>query len=131
MSSYLRLLACAVLIVTAGSGMARAGGGSFDTPDDDDADAGPPYVGDVKDNKGNPISEAKITVTVKAYNSSLILRADDQGHFFVKGFDKAVNPDEVEISCSQDGYKPFALNRERSGTGDKAPVEITCLLEKN
>jgi hypothetical protein len=130
MSMQLRRLAVAAYVIAASCGSVFAGGGSFDTPDDDDADAGPPYVGDVKDSKGNPIGDAKITVTVKAYNSSLILRADDQGHFFVKGFDKAVNPDEVEIACSHDGYKPFALNRER-GSADKAPVEITCLLEKN
>ena len=130
MSSQLRRLVVAAVLLAAGSSSGLAGGGSFDTPDDDDADAGPPYVGDVKDSKGDPIADAKITVTVKAYNSSLILRTDDQGHFFVKGFDKAVNPDDVEITCSHDGYKAFALNRDR-GSADKAPVEITCLLEKN
>lgn len=130
MSSHLSGFALVALLIWT-SGAALAGGGSFDSPDDDDADAGPPFVGDVKDSSGSPIADAKVTVTVKAYNSSLILHTDDQGHFFVKGFDKAVNPDEVEIACSQDGYKPYALNRERSGTGDKAPVEITCLLQKN
>ncbi len=110
---------------------AFAGGGSFDSMDDDDADAGPPYVGDVKDNKGNPVADAKVTVMVKAFNSSLVLRADDQGHFHVKGFDKSVNPDEVEISCGMDGYKPFALNRQPTGTDPKSAIEITCLLEKN
>jgi hypothetical protein len=130
MSSRLCGLAFAALFMALGAGSAIAGGGSFDTPDDDDADAGPPYVGDVKDNKGNPIPDAKITVTVKAYNSSLVLHTDDQGHFYVKGFDKAVDPDEVEIACSQDGYKPYALSRDRGAGGDKAPVEITCLLEK-
>jgi hypothetical protein len=112
------------------AGAALAGGGSFDGADDDDADAGPAYVGDVKDSKGSPISDAKITVTVKAFNSSLILRTDDQGHFHVKGFDKSVNPDDVDIACAMDGYKPYAMNRER-GAGDNAPVELTCVLEKN
>ncbi len=128
-----RLSFAAVLafgLAAASGGTAFAGGGSFDSMDDDDADAGPAYVGDVKDKSGNPIADAKISVTVKAFNSSLILRADDQGHFHVKGFDKSVNPDEVEIGCSMDGYKSFALNRERAGTEPNSPVEIVCLLEK-
>ena len=122
---FVAMLGGALLMI----GTANAGGGSFDGTDDDDADAGPAYVGDVKDSKGKPLADAKITVTVKAYNSSLILRADDQGHFHVKGFDKAVNPDDVEIVCAMDGFKPYAMNRER-GAGDNSPVEITCLLEK-
>ena len=109
---------------------AFAGGGSFDSMDDDDEDAGPPYVGDVKDRSGNPIADAKVTVAVKAFNSSLILRADDQGHFHIKGFDKSVNPDEVEISCSMDGYKPFALSRQPTGSEPKSAIEIVCILQK-
>ena len=117
-------------LAAAASRNALAGGGSFDSMDDDDADAGPPYVGDVKDKSGVPIADAKVSVTVKAFNSSLILRADDQGHFHVKGFDKSVNPDEVDIACSMDGYKPYALNREKNGSEPNSPIEITCLLEK-
>ena len=120
----------AVGLTAATSHGAFAGGGSFDSMDDDDEDAGPPYVGDVKDNRGNPIADAKVTVMVKAFNSSLVLRADDQGHFHIKGFDKSVNPEEVEIACSMEGYKPFALNRQPTGTEPKAPIEIVCLLEK-
>lgn len=109
---------------------AFAGGGSFENMDEDDEDAGPPYVGDVKDSKGNPVAEAKVSVAVKAFNSSLILRADDQGHFHIKGFDKSVNPDEVEISCSMYGYKPYALNRQPTGSEAKSPIEVMCVLEK-
>ena len=131
--SFFRLALPALLAFSmafANASGARAGGGSFDSMDDDDTDAGPPYVGDVKDRSGNPIADAKITVAVKAFNSSLVLRADDQGHFLIKGFDKSVKPDEVEISCSMDGYKPFALNRQPTGTEPRSPIEITCILEK-
>ena len=126
----LRFLATVLVATVMWSATALAGGGSFDGVDDDDADAGSPYVGDVKDNKGNAVPDAKITVTVKSYNSSLILRADDQGHFHVKGFDKSVNPDDVEIACSADGYQPFAMNREKTGADANSPIEITCLLQK-
>jgi hypothetical protein len=131
--AILRLTLAAIFVAAlggAGAQRAFAGGGSFDTMDDDDADSGPPYVGDVKDSKGAPIADAKVTVTVKAFNSSLVLRADDQGHFMVKGFDKSVNPDEVEIACSMEGYKPFALNRQPTGTAPNSPIEVLCMLEK-
>ncbi len=126
-----RITGIAVLALgLAASSGALAGGGSFDSMDDDDVDAGPPFVGDVKDSKGNPIAEAKVSVAVKAFNSSLVLRTDDQGHFHVKGFDKSVDPEGVEISCSMEGYKPYALSRQPTGTDPKSPIEIVCLLEK-
>ena len=95
---------------------ARAGGGSFDTMDDDDQESGPPFVGNVRDRDGNPIADAKVTITVKAFNSSLILRTDDQGHFNVKGFDKSVDPDGVDFSCSADGFKFFARSKNQTGS---------------
>jgi len=126
-----RLFAAALLLGTMLAGpAARAGGGSFDSMDDDDADSGPPFVGDVRDDRGSPIGDAKITIAVKAYNSSLVMRADDQGHFQVKGFDKSINPDEVEIACSMEGYKPYALSRQPTGTAPNSPIEVTCLLQK-
>ncbi len=109
---------------------ARAGGGSFDSMDDSDDDSGPPYVGNVKDRDGNAIADAKVTIKVAAFNSSLILRTDDQGHFNVKGFDKSVDPDGVDFSCSADGFKFFARTKAKTGDGPKAPVAVTCLVEK-
>jgi hypothetical protein len=109
---------------------ARAGGGSFDTMDDDDQEAGPPYVGNVKDRSGNPVPDAKVTISVKAFNSSLILRTDDQGHFNVKGFDKSVDPEGVDFSCSADGYKFFARSKNPTGDGPRSPIDVTCLVEK-
>ncbi len=109
---------------------AKAGGGSFDTMDDNDDDSGPPFVGDVKDRSGAGIPDAKVTIAVKAFNSSLILRTDDQGHFNVKGFDKSVDPEEVDFSCSADGYKFFARTKAKTGDGPRAPIAVTCLVEK-
>lgn len=131
--AFFRLTLAAMLglgLNAAANHYAFAGGGSFDSMDDDDEDAGPSYVGDVKDRSGNPLADAKVTVAVKAFNSSLILRADDQGHFHIKGFDKSVNPDEVEITCSMDGYKPFALSRQATGSEPKSPIEVICILQK-
>ena len=109
---------------------AVAGGGSFDDADDHDDDSGPPFIGDVKDRSGKPIADAKVSVSVAAYNSSVFLRADDQGHFNIKGFDKDIPPDQIEIACSMDGYKPYAISRQPTGPDPRSPIEVICLLEK-
>ena len=78
------------------SSQALAGGGSFDETDDHDDDSGPPFIGDVKDKNGAPIADAKVSVTVAAYNSSVFMRADDQGHFNIRGFDKSIDPNDIQ-----------------------------------
>ncbi|HWG04130.1 MAG TPA: carboxypeptidase-like regulatory domain-containing protein [Beijerinckiaceae bacterium] len=127
------LLISAAALVTMGASLsfqttAWAGGVTFDDPDDD-ANAGPPFSGIVRDRDGGPISDAKVTVTVKIFNSSLILRTDPDGHFTVNGFDKSVSPDDVEIACSKDGYVQFAVSR-RPTADPKAPIPVTCILQK-
>jgi len=110
---------------------AWAGGGSFGSDDVNDAkDNGPPYFGFVKDNNGDAIDDVKITVTVKNLNSSMILRSDSQGHFFVPGFDKSIDPANVEIACTKDGYHEIAHAR-KPVTDPTTPVEIDCILARN
>ncbi len=109
---------------------ALAGGGSFDDMDEHDDESGPPFLGDVKDKNGKPIADAKVSISVAAYNSSVFMRADDQGHFNIKGFDKAIAPDDIEISCSMEGYKPYAISRQATGPDPRSPIEVICLLEK-
>ena len=109
---------------------ALAGGGSFDDMDPHDDDSGPPFIGDVKDRSGKPIADAKISITVAAYNSSVFMRADDQGHFNIKGFDKEIPAEQIEIGCSMEGYKPYAISRQPTGPDPRAPIEVICILEK-
>ena len=109
---------------------AFAGGGSFDDMDEHDDESGPPFIGDVKDRNGKPIADAKVSISVAAYNSTVFIRTDDQGHFTVKGFDKEIKPDDIDISCSMDGYKPYAISRQPTGPDPRSPIEVICLLEK-
>lgn len=129
------LRTCAAALMVFGAtfavgGRVWAGGVTFDDPDDSEANAGPPFSGFVKDRDGNPVDDAKITVTVKIFNSTLILRTDPDGHFLVKGFDKSVDPSDVDISCSKDGYKPYAVSRRPTSSDPTAPIQVDCVLEK-
>jgi hypothetical protein len=117
-------------LALARAGEARAGGGSFGNDEDTTGqDSGPAFFGFVKDNDGDSLDDVKITVTVKNLNSSLILRTDSQGHYFVRGFDKSVNPDDVAIACTKDGYHE-AHHVRKPALDPGAPVEVDCILEK-
>jgi len=126
----LLLIAVAPGLTALTSQSACAGGGSFDDMDDHDDESGPPFIGDVKDRSGKPIADAKVSISVAAYNSTVFIRTDDQGHFNVKGFDKEINPDQIEITCSMEGYKPYAISRQPTGPDPRSPIEVICLLEK-
>jgi hypothetical protein len=106
---------------------AWAGGSSFGADEADDKDAGPPFFGVVKDKDGKAIADAKITVTIAKSNSTLVLRADSQGHFFVRGFDKSIDPGDVAISCSKEGYRAAA--GVKAPSAGSAPIEVVCVLD--
>ena len=118
------MLACALTLAS----RAWAGGGSFGNDEDDAKNGGPPFFGFVKDQGGAAIDDAKITVTVKNLNSSMILRADSQGHYFVRGFDKSIDPANVDIQCSKDGYTE-AQHVRRPALDPGSPVEVDCILQ--
>ena len=107
---------------------AHAGGGGFGADDADDKDAGPPFFGVVQDKDGKAAPDAKITVTIAKSNSTLVLHADSQGHFFVRGFDKSINPNDVALACSKDGYRNGAGVKAAFG-GGSAPIEVICNLD--
>lgn len=106
----------------------RAGGGGFGSDEADDKDAGPPFFGAVKDKDGKPVADAKITVTIAKSNSTLVLHADSQGHFFVRGFDKSIDPKDVAVSCGKDGYHSAEGVKANFG-GGSAPIEVICTLD--
>jgi hypothetical protein len=113
------------------AGAAWAGGGSFGQDDDaNDQNAGPAFFGFVKDKSGDVIDDAKITVTVKNVNSTMILRTDSQGHFFFKGFDKSIDPGDITVVCSKDGYREVAHTRKPS-LDAAVPIEVDCILERS
>ena len=106
-----------------------AGGGGFGADDDDTANAGPPFIGLVQDSNGNNLADAKITVTIAKMNSSLVLRSDTVGHFFIRGFDQSVDPKDVVITCSKDGYADATATETTPPSGN-TPIQVICILKK-
>ena len=119
---------CAASLVAAFG--AWAGGGSFGEPDDHGPDEGPGYFGFVKDERGQPVRDAKVIAAYKT-NLSFVTRSNAAGAYRVRGFKKEVNPDEVTISCAKDGYKQIRVFRRPLPKGKPIKsVETECRLQK-
>ena len=119
----------ALALALAGNG-AWAGGSGLD--EQDDADAGTPFFGFVKDldARGRAIPDAKVVAEIKGGNASLVTRADAQGHYRITGFGKDVDPNTVEISCTVAGYTLQRAARRKLSNDPGAPVEVDCLMTK-
>lgn len=124
--TLIKQLGLVAAVMVTGAGPAWAGGGEMFT-DEEQPMAGHPYVGYVKDRSGNGIADAKITVVIKG--GTLIMRTDDDGRFHTNGFGVSLTPDDVQFSCSKDGYKQFALSKQVTSDSATAPVEVDCILE--
>ena len=123
-----RLAATLALAAALAAGGARAGSDS--EPHEHNPDEGPSYFGFVKDAGGVPVRDAKVSASYK--NSlTLVTRTNATGSYRVNGFKKDVNPSDVTISCSKDGYKQvrvfrFPLPKGRPVTA----VETECRLQR-
>ncbi len=124
------LLTGSALALALAAGAAWAGGSGLD--EQDDADAGTPFFGFVKDldARGNAIPDAKVMAEIKGGNASLVTRADAQGHYRITGFGKDVDPNTVEINCTVAGYRLERAARRKLSNDPGAPVEVDCLMTK-
>jgi hypothetical protein len=91
---------------------------------------GPSFFGFVRLVDGAGIADAKVTAELKN-RGALVTRTDIMGVYKIPGFGKDVDPDDVIISCTKDGYKQANVVRMPHTAGDtKDPVEIECYLQK-
>ncbi len=112
-----------------GSGNAWAGGAGFGDPDEHAPDEGPHYYGFVRDERGAAVSDARVTATHKTL--SLVTRSAATGAFRLRGFKNDIDPKQVTISCSKEGYAPLRVYRRPSPGGKSAKaVETECRLKR-
>jgi hypothetical protein len=96
---------------------------------DDHHDEGPSYFGFVKDARGAPIADAKVTANVKN-GVAFITRTTPAGLYKFAGFSKQISPNDVVISCAKDGYKQTRVVRRPVPKGEIKAVETECRLER-
>jgi len=125
-----RSLAAGLAMICALSVPAWAGGAGFGDDDDDAPEAGPSYFGFVRDANGATIPDAKVTVRLKN-RLSIVTRSDALGTYKVPGFGTEADPNDVEVSCDKDGYRPLRVVRRSSPSTDpKIPIENECTLQR-
>ena len=133
MSTRCRVLFAAIAVAACAAAVpASANGGDFFEElstnwHSADPAAGQPYFGFVKDTKGRAIVGAAVSATT-ASGSTFVVQTDNQGHYRVPGFTKAVDPKTVAISCAKTGYKLMARDRRTLRTNPNAPVEVNCVM---
>ena len=128
-SRLLCLLASLALVTAWAPSVARAGGESFG-PDDHTPDEGPAYFGFVKDARGAPIRDAKVSASYKS-SLTLVTRSNATGAYKVRGFKKEISPNDVTIACSKEGYRQVRVFRRPLPKGKEVKsVETECRLER-
>ena len=124
------LFAASAALSLALSPNAFAGGSGLDGFDEDE-DRGSPFFGEVKDIKsGKSVEDARVVAELSSGGASLVTRSDAEGRYRIAGFGKDINPDDVIISCTKEGYKSIDTIRNRLSNDPNAPIEVDCLIEK-
>lgn len=52
------------------------------------------------------------------------------GAYRLNSFGKEINPSEVTIACSKDGYRQVRVNRRQENADGKTAIEIECILQR-
>jgi hypothetical protein len=106
--------------------------GEADFQEEDIAQYGTPYFGEAKDIKGlAPLADVRFKMQVKGTYRMVLIGTDDEGRFRRNGLGNDVNSDNVEITCSKDGYRTVDVLRRRTSSKRNAPVEVECLMVKD
>jgi hypothetical protein len=125
------LLGIAFLVPFAFASAAWAGGASLDEDEEDQSNAGVSFFGFAKDlNRGGGVADVKVSADIKNRNASLVTRTDDQGHFKFSGFSKEIDPKDVEITCTKEGYKLQRTVRRQPPGDAISTVEVDCLMTR-
>jgi len=122
-------LACFALAAAWAPSGARAGGEGFG-PDDHAPDEGPAYFGFVKDERGMPVRDAKVSASYKT-SLTLVTRTNATGAYKVRGFKKEISPSEIVITCGKEGYRQLRVLRRPPPKGKPVQsVETECRLQR-
>jgi hypothetical protein len=86
------------------------------------------FFGSVKDANGAAVVNAQVKIQAKTI--TIMTQSNDLGAYKLPIIGTTVNPDELTITCSKDGYRQLDVIRRSAPGGDgKEPVEIDCTLQ--
>ena len=99
---------------------------------DEDPDSGLVVFGFVKDARGQPVADAKVSAQLKGGGATFYVTTGKTGAYRFPFFNGEVNPADVVIACSKSGYKQARVTRRPvvKKTDGVTPAETECRLEQ-
>jgi hypothetical protein len=119
------LLTGALLFLAPGA--AVAGGDDYDATADTEG-KGPAYYGFVRDQRGSPVSDARVVLRAKS-GEPVVLKSNVLG-LYRSHLSKEIRPDEVEVSCAKDGFKQVRVARRNAPGANDMNIETNCTLQR-
>jgi hypothetical protein len=121
-------LAGAVAFLFAGApAPVLAGGDDYDAANDTENE-GPAYFGFVRDHRGAPVSDARVTLRPKS-GEPVSLKSNVLG-LYRSHIRKGVSPDEVEVLCEKAGYRQSQVQRRNPPGSTDMNIETNCTLQR-
>jgi len=116
------------LAIAIASGMpAWAGGDDYDAANDTEG-KGPVYFGFVRDNRGSPVSDARVLLQPKS-GDPLVLKSNVLG-LYRSHVSKEFRPDDINVSCDKNGYKQVRVARRNPPGSTEMNIETNCTLQR-
>ena len=99
---------------------------------DEDPDSGLVVFGFVKDARGAPVADAKVSAQLKGGAATFYVTTGKTGAYRFPFFNGEVNPADVVIACSKPGYKQSRVTRRPvvKKPDGVTPAETECRLEQ-
>jgi hypothetical protein len=122
--------AVALTCLVFGAASAWAGGENADLMDEHSEDEGPPYFGFVRDARGNPLKDAKVSLSFKKGNITYVVQTNVLGMYRMRNPNKEWGAQDVTVSCVKEGYRQTRAMRRSTSVGGKAAIETECQMQK-
>ena len=99
---------------------------------DEDPEGGLIIFGFVKDARGAPVADAKVSAQLKGGGATFYVTTGKTGAYRFPFFNGEVNPADVVIACSKQGYKQTRVTRRpvTKKPDGSIPAETECRLEQ-
>ena len=123
------ILAAMMFVAACGFVSDALAGGGLDDHEDQEAEEGTSYHGFVKDTRGSPMPEARVSAEIKN-RGTIVTHTNILGAYRISNFGKEINPDDITISCSKDGYKQLRVVRRQEEAAGKTLIEVECILQR-
>jgi hypothetical protein len=127
MSALIRRWAASAILAATLALPAHAGGDDYDAANDTEG-KGPVYYGFVRDNRGSPVPDARVTLQPKG-GEAVVLKSNVLG-LYRSHVSKEFRPDDIAISCDKSGYRQLNVARRNASGATDMNIETNCTLQR-